>query len=102
MKSGIIVHVFRSDLGDCTNKGISSRFNQFVLLLPEGGPFEPSENMPALKLIDKSPYFYVIEAEVEVSDRGFSGQMMGGNFVYSSDSRFPNRFPIPVHDRKER
>ena len=25
--------------------------------------------------------------------------MFGGNFIYTSDSRFPQRFPIPVHDR---
>jgi hypothetical protein len=29
------------------------------------------------------------------------GPMFGGNFVYTSDSRFPNKYPIPVHDRWE-
>lgn len=27
--------------------------------------------------------------------------MFSGAFVYTSDSRFPNQFPIPVHDRSE-
>ena len=27
--------------------------------------------------------------------------MMGGNFIYTSDSRFPGDAPIPVHDRVE-
>ena len=27
--------------------------------------------------------------------------MMGGNFIHTSDSRFPGRAPIPVHDRVE-
>jgi len=27
--------------------------------------------------------------------------MCGGNFVYTSDSRFPARAPISVHDRVE-
>ena len=27
--------------------------------------------------------------------------MAGGNFIVSSDARFPGRYPIPVHDRTE-
>ena len=27
--------------------------------------------------------------------------MFGGNFIYTSDSRFPSRAPIQVHDRVE-
>ena len=27
--------------------------------------------------------------------------MFGGNFVYTSDSRFPSDYPIPIHDRFE-
>jgi hypothetical protein len=27
--------------------------------------------------------------------------MWGGHFVYSSDSRWPTRRPIPLHDRYE-
>jgi hypothetical protein len=26
---------------------------------------------------------------------------MGGTFIYSSDSRFPSKYPIPLHDRVE-
>ena len=34
---------------------------------------------------------------------GWIGGMMGGNFVYSSDSRFRqiSPYPLPVHDRFE-
>jgi len=27
--------------------------------------------------------------------------MFGGNFIYTSDSRFPNKYPIAIHDRYE-
>jgi hypothetical protein len=29
------------------------------------------------------------------------GWMAGGNFIWTSDSRFPSDYPIAVHDRQE-
>lgn len=34
---------------------------------------------------------------------GANGKFMwGGNFIYSSDGRFPNDYPLKVHDRDEK
>lgn len=32
---------------------------------------------------------------------GCTPWMFGGNFIYTSDSRFPAEYPIPLHDRTE-
>ncbi len=29
------------------------------------------------------------------------GWSFGGNFAWTSDSRFPNQYPLPIHDRRE-
>jgi hypothetical protein len=104
MKSGLIVSVYRnSHFSDSSNGGWSSVQCEALLVLPEGGPFKASEHgeLPIIVLVDKKPYFYVTEDEVEVYETGGSPGMFGGNFVYHSDSRFPSRFPIPIHDRFE-
>ena len=38
---------------------------------------------------------------IEVKVEGELGPMFGGNFIYSSDSRFPSDSPIKVFDRFE-
>ena len=42
-----------------------------------------------------------VHAEPVDKPEGKVGPMFGGNFIYTSDSRFPNDYPIPVHDRFE-
>lgn len=100
MKSGLLVSVYRAKGYDCTNGGASSKFNSFILTA-EGvtGPFEPREDVPELVLI-KGPFDTLravprelVESKVWV--------MFGGNFVYTSDSRFPSDAPIKVFDRTE-
>ena len=97
---GLLVWVYRPHF-DCTNGGITSH-NNTVLLVGEGVPeiFEPGD-LPVLKLVKRQlrgtepPYLHAQPIEG-------SGHMMGGNFIYSSDSRFPSDYPISVHDRQER
>ena len=38
---------------------------------------------------------------VKRASRPMSRGMFGGNFIYTSDSRFPNDYPIALHDRVE-
>jgi hypothetical protein len=101
---GMLVHVLRSSYGDCTNNGISSGYDQFVLVGP-GVPeiFEPSDKIPALLLEDRGRWGYraVPMYDRRATDKGYVGPMMGGNFVHTSDSRMPTPHPIPVHDRYE-
>lgn len=100
---GLLVHVYRSDLGDCTNGGLSGKFNTFVLIDDANPVFEATADMPALKLVRRmigSTEYLHVEPVAEKPE-GNVGYMSGGNFVYSCDSRFPSKYPISVHDRSE-
>jgi len=95
---GLLVEVYHSR-NDCTNGGVSSMVYEAVIV-GDGIPeiFAPSENAPALKLVRRiicgSPYLHLEPVE--------SGQYMyGGNIAYSSDGRFPNDYPLKIHDRQE-
>ena len=64
----------------------------------------------AIGLGEKGMTVFVTGRSVDQSDavgwdgKPLAGSMMGGNFVYSSDSRYRNRvndYPTPVHDRVE-
>jgi len=101
---GMHVYVYRnSHIGDSTNRGISSKFTTFILIgedVPE--IFEPSEDCPALYLkksmvFGPERWFYIIEPERKHARH----YMFGGNFAYTSDSRFPTGNPIKIHDRLE-
>lgn len=105
---GLTVNVYRTHY-DCTNNGISSRHNCFILCdetIPE--IFEETENNPPLILIkrklntvnskDGKHYIHAVPLK---NGKPATGGMFGGNFVYSSDGRFPGVGPIPIHDRFE-
>jgi hypothetical protein len=104
-KKGLSVSVYRdADGSDCTLGGVTSKYKSFVLLSQdenaEGQVFEPSEKSPALIIRERGGYVW---AEPVDKPTGRIG-MMGGNFVYSSDSRYRrgvSQGPIPVHDRFE-
>lgn len=120
---GILVYVLRNAaLADCTNGGESSRFDRFTLvgvieetlgeLSPArpiaDAPHYPTKNAPPVVAVhrhvggteDGGRYWTIYPADDEGRpDR--AGRMFGGNFAYSSDSRFPGRYPISIYDRKE-
>jgi hypothetical protein len=98
-KKGLLVHVLRS-VGDCTNGGVTTRYEKFVLV-GEGVAeiFAPSEDAPELQLGRRGDYIYAVPTEEPKGSH--MGPMSGGNFIYTSDSRFPSRQPIAVHDRFE-
>lgn len=43
----------------------------------------------------------VVKGLVKRASRSSSRGMFGGNFIYTSDGRFPNDYPIALHDRVE-
>jgi hypothetical protein len=103
--SGITVSVLRdARLGDCTNSGLSSRHDELLLILPDGGPFTPSPTCPAV-VLHRRKIFHLKEAYLTAYPADYNPDtdvyMFGGNFITSSDSRFPGLYPIPIHDRKE-
>lgn len=101
---GFIVEVYRNDFRDCTNGGISSKYRELYILSDYGGPFEPEDIRECVKL-----EFREIAGERYVNAKPvyFPGRwyMAGGNFLYSSDSRYKEltgiSYPISVHDRYE-
>jgi hypothetical protein len=104
MKKGLTVWVYRSHLGDCTNNGESSKVNMFTLI-GEGIAeiFEPSEDAPAMYLETKEYSFGKVTRAIPESKRN-KWTMFGGNFIYSSDSRFSEisgGAPIKIFDRVE-
>lgn len=87
----------------------TEKFNR-AILIGRGveGPFDPDEQAPALILVTRHLYSTRIKdfrdylhAE-PLETHGKQHHMFGGNFIHTSDSRFPSDYPIPVHDRIER
>jgi hypothetical protein len=109
----IHVNVFRDSLGDCTNNGITSKHNSLTM-------FVDCSDQEALEYckennIDPNSCIILVRrmlwgerhdyAEPLIKPSGKVGPMMGGNFVYTCDSRMhdwaKSWLPIPVHDRYE-
>lgn len=103
----IPVEVYRSsDVGDCTNGGISAAQNRLYLLHEQGFSNAPADDPRILRLVRRSfPWSDQPLLHVEPVNpgpiTGKLGPMFGGNFVYSCDSRFPAKYPLPLHDRYE-
>lgn len=95
------VEVLRPDY-DCTNGGVSAQRSQ--MLLVDGEDDVPAEvnGLPVLVLVRRNiggqPYLHAKPVSA-----GTSHTMFGGNFIYTSDSRFRElcQYPIPIHDRIE-
>jgi len=85
---GIIASVYRDadQKYDCTMNGWSSRFTRCVVVNAEG-PFEPTENAPAVKIVRHRTMNTLHAVSVEDIESG-KWTMSGGNFIYSCDSRF--------------
>ena len=101
----LTVSVYRSDLGDCTNGGVTSPDNADALfVVPCEDGFLSDE-----QLAERDNVVFLEPAEIMGSlyfkPRGIEGHSMaGGNFVYTSDSRFRRTYsgqPVRVHDRVE-
>jgi hypothetical protein len=108
---GLIVDIYRSaDMkGDCSNGGTTSKFTK-AILVGEGIPeiFDVRDDLPALILVKRELHSERLGARriylhAEPLNLHKSGErvMYGGNHIYTSDSRFPNDYPIKVHDRVE-
>lgn len=110
---GIHAYVYRSDLGDCTNGGISSKAKGLTIV-NANGPFEPDDNHPAAMLVS-----HVNHAVIRPAEKDSEGVyhpvnkwwMFGGNYAATSDSRFGEAVErllgrkfygaVPIHDRCE-
>lgn len=109
---GIIANVYRANRQDCSNNGLSANYDRVCIVNAEG-PFEPSEDCPAVKLV-VGPGGRGGNQNYNIVARPYMkpGQpMFGGAFLHSSDSRFgelverlagaPRTGAVPFHDRYE-
>lgn len=93
---------------DCTQDGVTSvkRGAQGVIVLGVEGPYTDAEALASgaivLRLVKRDFGGEYVHVEPAGLPPG-SQTMFGGNFVYTSDSRFRAvcPYPIPVHDRIE-
>ena len=98
---GLICELYKSAYGDSSNDGISSRCKAVTLILDGCEVFEANEERPAVKLVKRQMFFgEYVHAEPVEQPKGMNGPMFGGCYI-KGDSRFPNAYPIPLHDRFE-
>lgn len=116
---GLIISVYKSPLGDCTNGGVSSKVNSLTVV-SVNGPFDPSDDAPAVMLVLRNlsaGNVVCLRPAVWCEDESgwvledYKAWMMGGNYGSTSDSRFTeaienllgHRFygAVAIHDRTE-
>lgn len=106
---GLTLHVYHWGLGDCSNDGISSRYDTLILIGDDvEGPVSvdldnPPENVVTIvrrRLFGHEEYLH-LEPLDGCGNGGKKWYMSGGNLAYTSDSRFPSHYPLSIHDRHE-
>lgn len=99
-QSGLICNIFKSGDGDFSNGGISSKNKRILLVLPNGGPFDTDDaerlGLPVCKVVTRTIAGNLYN-HVEPIEPGMWAN--GGAIVHTSDSRFPNDYPMTLHDR---
>lgn len=98
------ISVYRTArLGDCTNGGITSKFDTLLLIHKEGYMDIDPENPPAnaVVLVTRTLWGREYKHIEPLAKPQHLGWMAGGNIAYTSDSRFPCDYPLNVHDRQE-
>lgn len=100
---GLLTYVYRAGIGvGFINGGVSSAKNDFMLLTHKSCYLQEATDLQDCMILahhgDDSDGNYCYPAYK--IHRSF---MMGGNFLYTSDSRFKEiagtSYPIPIHDR---
>lgn len=102
------LNVFRNNLGDCTNGGISSKYNELLVLCDEGYIDIDENNIPENVVELEKRFLFgkvIYSLEPIVAPKG-AGWMMGGNYAATSDSRFADMCggmygAVAIHDREE-
>lgn len=101
----IRISVYRdSRLGDCSNHGITSRYDSLLLVCKDGYINIDENNIPenCVEIVDGYRGYKYLKPLKEVPS-GLLGYMDGGAVGYSNDSRFweLSPYPLKVHDRTE-
>lgn len=95
-------------IGNCSNDGISAKYDKVLLIMPEGFVDIDPDDIPenAVKLVRRElwgeDHFYI--RPVKDCPRGQAGYMAGGCYVSTSDARFRRYCGsqiLPLFDRTE-
>jgi hypothetical protein len=94
-------------INNCTNGGVTG-LHERVILVPLGAttPDPVLARLPILKVVSRNigGKTYLHAEPIDKCPSNRVGYMAGGNFVYTSDSRYRQfvcEYPISVHDRSE-
>lgn len=99
---GLAVWVYKSKImGDCTNGGISSKHDEVLLVGPNIPQISQAHGRPCVTLRELGGAINAVPCDEDGKVDPKPWWMMGGNFIHCCDSRFPSRYPIPLHDRQE-
>ena len=109
-KDYLSMYVLYNSLGDCTAGGVSSQGHDFQVFAPwlsfaqvvNHCLEEGTDLNQVLKLVYRENLDYIHAEPVVMRGKHY---MAGGNFIYTSDSRFKEltgiRYPVSIHDRTE-
>ncbi len=97
---GLIVSIYRGEYDSELNVFYGKKS---VTVTNISGPFTPTEDRPAAKLVEISSGWIIVPDDNQANATG--PQMSGGTFAASSDSRFWEATrqygAISIHDRRE-
>lgn len=96
----MIAQIYKPSHGDCSNNGISSKYDCVVVINKECEEEREwlGENVCVVREKNVFGKRHVFLVPYRLRNRH---TMFGGCFVYSSDSRFQENRPLPLHDRIE-
>lgn len=100
------VGIFESKkIGNCSNHGISERFNEILLICEDGNVEVDLDNPPEnlCRLVRRNLWGEEHDYVEPYAEPYGVGWMSGGSIVYSCDARFGrmSNHPLCLHDRTE-
>lgn len=109
---GMTAQILKHGGKSCDHLGnFSSKVDDVTIVSVEGKGIppltEPDIKHPAVAIVTRmiggAPYLTAYPCDAEGKPDTL-GRMASGSFIYSHDSRFSSisKYPIPLHDRKER
>lgn len=99
-KAGLLAYVYSDRYFTSPFRVLSG--TRLVVILGEPGSTRPSEDAPGVRLQPSHvPGYPPVAIPVKQKPAGSGGLAFGGCFIWSSDSRFPSKAPIALHDRFE-
>ena len=103
---GMILGIYENKrIGNCSNNGVSSKYNEVLLVGDDVPEIFEAGDMPVVKIVKRQigGSEFIHAEPVDPAPSGMIGYMMGGSFIHSSDSRVRRiaKYPIPLHDRAE-